>query len=50
MSKEMSFMDRSFHRVHYQDMWSSYEACSYIVKDEWAQFRRGIEENSVLQF
>lgn len=28
------YVSRSFPRYHYEDMWSSYEACKNIVKDE----------------
>lgn len=35
MSNKNKYVSRSFPRDHYEDMWSSYEACRNIVKDEW---------------
>lgn len=33
-SKDISYMRKSFSRDYYEDMWSSYEDCKNIVKDE----------------
>ncbi|KAH9663932.1 reverse transcriptase domain-containing protein [Citrus sinensis] len=33
--KGKRYMRRTFHRVHYEDMWSPYEKCREIVKHEW---------------
>ena len=49
-SKDQSYGKKSIHREHYEDMWSSYEACKNIVRDEWASMGRGIRENPVKHF
>ena len=28
---------KTFHRTHYEDMWSPYEKCKEIVKNEWME-------------
>lgn len=33
----LSYLKKSAKRVHYEDMWSSYEACKEIVQREWSR-------------
>lgn len=35
--KGKRFMKRNFQRVHYEDMWGSYEKCREIVRQEWRE-------------
>lgn len=41
---------RTFPRVHYEDLWSSYDKCKEIVKKEWMDQRRWNSENAVELF
>ena len=36
--KKEKYINKSFSRDHYEDMWSSDEACKNIMKDEWTIF------------
>ena len=33
--KGVNYVRKSFPRVHYEDMWSAYDACKSIVHEEW---------------
>ena len=48
--KERSYVKRSFHREHYEDIWSSYKDCRNIVRDEWVSIGKGTWENLVKHF
>lgn len=41
---------RTFTRLHYKEMWSSYEVCQNIVKEEWLQWHYSKEESSAQVF
>ena len=41
---------QSWRRIHYEDMWSSYDACKEIVKNEWASHGGGTNANPVQLF
>ena len=32
------YANRTFSRVHYEDMWSAYDSCKDIVRQEWASY------------
>lgn len=46
----MNYITRSFSRVHYKDLWSSYDICKHIVKAEWARYYERCGENPMLRF
>ncbi|KAH9695348.1 putative reverse transcriptase/RNA-dependent DNA polymerase [Citrus sinensis] len=52
IGKEMGqrYKRRTVRRVHYEDMWSGYEKCREIVKQEWQKKSRWNEENPVELF
>ena len=35
---DLQYMEKTFPKVHYEDMWSSYDACKSIVKAEWENY------------
>ncbi|KAH9736072.1 hypothetical protein KPL71_017960 [Citrus sinensis] len=37
-------------RIHYEDMWSSYDGCKEIIKEEWGLYRNWSSENSAQSF
>ena len=41
---------RQFSRIHYEDMWSSYDECKEIIKEEWRLFGNWRGENLVQVF
>ncbi|XP_052292055.1 uncharacterized protein LOC127900840 [Citrus sinensis] len=41
---------RTFPRVHYEDMWSAYDACKDIVMQEWATYQEWNSGNPALNF
>ncbi|KAH9748716.1 reverse transcriptase domain-containing protein [Citrus sinensis] len=43
--EERRYTKRSFPRVHYEDMWSSYEKCKEIIMHEWSKSCRWEEGN-----
>lgn len=49
-SKDQSYGKKSIYREHYEDIWSSYEACKIIVRNEWAFMGGGTRENPVKHF
>ncbi|KAH9770469.1 putative reverse transcriptase/RNA-dependent DNA polymerase [Citrus sinensis] len=34
----LQYVRKTFPRVHFEDMWSSYEACKAIIKAEWEKY------------
>lgn len=48
--KKEKYMNKSFSRDHYEDMWSSCKACKNIMKDEWAIYGARDWENPMQQF
>ncbi|KAH9685373.1 reverse transcriptase domain-containing protein [Citrus sinensis] len=48
--KKLNYKKNSFPRDHYEDMWSSYEACSNIVRTEWESFDGNSWESPVQRF
>ncbi|KAH9648147.1 reverse transcriptase domain-containing protein [Citrus sinensis] len=49
-SKEINYKRRSFPRDHYEDIWSSYENCQNIVREEWETYGDRSWENPVNNF
>ncbi|KAH9792802.1 reverse transcriptase domain-containing protein [Citrus sinensis] len=49
-SKEINYKRRSFSRDYYEDMWSSYENCQNIVREEWEIYGDRRWENPVNNF
>lgn len=41
---------KKFSRVHYEDLWSFYDACKSTVEEEWSRFGKGSCINPVQQF
>ncbi|KAH9799959.1 reverse transcriptase domain-containing protein [Citrus sinensis] len=41
---------QSWRRIHYEDMWSSYDTCKEIVKNEWTSYGGGTNANPVQLF
>lgn len=35
--RSLVYEKKTFTRIHYEDMWSSYETCRNIVKEEWSK-------------
>lgn len=35
--KTLCFKERTFHRIHYEDMWSPYGKCQEIIRNEWRE-------------
>lgn len=48
--RSLNYEKRSFNRIHYEDMWSSYDECKNIVKREWLNWGDGSEDNPVQMF
>ncbi|KAH9722974.1 hypothetical protein KPL70_006924 [Citrus sinensis] len=48
--KKLNYKKNFFPRDHYEDMWSSYEACSNIVRSEWESCGGRSWESSVQNF
>ncbi|KAH9732412.1 putative reverse transcriptase/RNA-dependent DNA polymerase [Citrus sinensis] len=48
--KKPHYKKNSFPRDYYEDMWSSYEACSNIVRSEWESFDGNSWESPVQKF
>lgn len=48
--KKEKYMNKSFSRVHYEDMWSSCKACKNIIKDDWEIYGARDWENPMQQF
>lgn len=46
-SKGVSYQQMSRSRVHYEDLWSSYDECKCIVKEEWEGLSCGGNNNPV---
>lgn len=44
--KKLRTVSRLFPRDHYEDMWSSYEDCRSIIRDEWGNY--GLELGRIL--
>lgn len=44
------YVRRTFPRVHYEDMWSAYDECKDIVRQEWATYQEWNSGNSALNF
>lgn len=44
------YANRTFSRVHYEDMWSAYDACNDIVRQEWASYREWKVGNPIQVF
>lgn len=43
--RSLGFEKRIFNRLHYEEMWSSYEVYQNIVKEEWLQWHYNKEES-----
>ena len=47
---EQMYKRKSWRRIHYEDMWSSCDACKDIVKNEWTRHGGGTNANPVQLF
>jgi len=43
--KGMNQRGRHSSRIHYEDMWSSYDVCKEIIKEEWGLYRNWSSED-----
>ncbi|KAH9647987.1 hypothetical protein KPL70_025411 [Citrus sinensis] len=46
----MNQRGRHSSRIHYEDMWSSYDVCKEIIKEEWSLHRNWSSEDTVQSF
>ncbi|XP_052291873.1 uncharacterized protein LOC127900709 [Citrus sinensis] len=46
----LNYEKTSFNRIHYEDMWSSYDGCKNIMKREWLNWGDGSKDNPVQMF
>lgn len=48
--RETRYTRKTYHRTHYEDMWSPYEKCKEIVKQEWVEMSCWKNKNPVDSF
>ncbi|KAH9685108.1 reverse transcriptase domain-containing protein [Citrus sinensis] len=46
----LQYVRKTFPRVHFEDMWSSYESCKDIIKAEWEKYGTAAGESPINQF
>lgn len=45
--RRLRYNRRTFHHVHYEDLWSSYDECREIVKQKWSEQGRWSNADAV---
>lgn len=48
--KGIRYLKKTTPRTYHEDLWSSYEKCKEIIKNEWLDFRTWCEEYTIKTF